>query len=79
MVVNGEDFTYFVMQLRMVIWQFCNGVMQINAYHLMEYSVMLQETVLEVIQWAHATGYSWENTTCIEAASNGHLNILQWA
>ena len=34
---------------------------------------------LEVLKWARAKGYPWDEQTCAEAAKNGHLEVLQWA
>jgi hypothetical protein len=35
--------------------------------------------LLEVLQWARATGCPWGPDTCAKAAKHGHLAILQWA
>ena len=34
---------------------------------------------LEVLQWARANGYLWNEWTCAFAAEGGHLELLQWA
>lgn len=34
---------------------------------------------MEVLQWAHANGCSWDWTTCNAAAAKGHLKVLKWA
>ena len=34
---------------------------------------------LEVLQWARAKGYPWDERTCMLAAKNGHLEVLKWA
>nr|WIL04758.1 ankyrin repeat-containing protein [Cedratvirus duvanny] len=33
---------------------------------------------LEILQWAGANGYSWDEITCSAAAYDGHLEVLQW-
>lgn len=32
-----------------------------------------------VLQWLHANGCPWDETTCAGAALGGHLEVLQWA
>ena len=34
---------------------------------------------LNILKWARANNYSWDNMTCNSAAFNGHLEILKWA
>lgn len=34
---------------------------------------------LEVLKWARANNYPWDERTCSGAAENGHLQLLQWA
>ncbi|KAJ8606084.1 hypothetical protein CTAYLR_005196 [Chrysophaeum taylorii] len=34
---------------------------------------------LEVLSWARARGYAWDERTCSSAAEGGHLDVLKWA
>jgi hypothetical protein len=34
---------------------------------------------LVVLQWLHANGCPWNESTCMYAAYGGHLAVLQWA
>ncbi len=34
---------------------------------------------LDVLQWARAREYPWDEETCRDAAGGGHLAVLQWA
>ena len=34
---------------------------------------------LDVLRWARANGFPWDNRTCSLAAARGHLDVLQWA
>ena len=34
---------------------------------------------LEVLQWAHANGFSWDEQICEMAEEAGHDRILEWA
>ena len=34
---------------------------------------------LKLLQWAHANGCPWDESTCMWAARTGRLKVLQWA
>ena len=31
------------------------------------------------MKWAHQNGCVWDSSTCADAASNGHLEVIKWA
>eukprot|EP00891_Asterochloris_glomerata_P009475 jgi/Astpho2/9475/Aster-01728 len=64
-------------QLKEATWQ-CYSACSLAAYggHL---AVLQWRDTMAAIEWARHSGCSWDEDTCTNAASGGHLAVLQWA